>query len=87
MKSKDRATVVVQEVCNDFFEQLSANMDDDDIEVLNQLIEHEHELGRRSVLEHPPQIKITIEGGVLQEVEGLPEGWSYELNDLDDQGA
>lgn len=29
------------------------------------------------------EIKITIEGGVLQNVEGLPEGWTYELNDLD----
>lgn len=33
------------------------------------------------------KIKITIEGGFLQDVEGMPEGWTYELNDLDNQEA
>lgn len=32
-------------------------------------------------------IIITIEGGCLRDVEGLPEGWTYTLNDLDDLEA
>lgn len=85
MRSKDRATAVIAEVCNDLFEKLSASMDDEDVDTMNEMIELEHELGRREVLEHPPKIKITIEGGVLQDVEGLPEGWLYELDDKDNE--
>ena len=28
-------------------------------------------------------IKITVQGGVVVEVEGLPPGYDYEINDLD----
>ena len=28
-------------------------------------------------------IKITIKGGAVQSVDGLPEAWQYEINDLD----
>lgn len=28
-------------------------------------------------------IKITIKGGAVQDVDGLPEAWQYEINDLD----
>ena len=30
-------------------------------------------------------IIITIEGGCVTDVSGLPDGYDYELNDLDDQ--
>lgn len=29
-------------------------------------------------------IKIIIEGGIVQDVHNLPEGWSYEVDDLDE---
>ena len=28
-------------------------------------------------------INIVVEGGVVQEVDGLPEGWTYTIEDLD----
>lgn len=30
-----------------------------------------------------PIIKITVEGGVVTDVENLPDGWLYEINDKD----
>ena len=30
------------------------------------------------------KIIITVEGGVVVDVEGLPEGWTHEINDLDE---
>lgn len=34
--------------------------------------------------EEKGNIIITVRGGVVQDVEGLPEGWSYTLKDYDD---
>ena len=31
----------------------------------------------------PKSIHITLEDGVLEEVEGLPPGWDYEFRDVD----
>lgn len=30
-----------------------------------------------------PTITITVEGGVVTDVRGLPKGWDYELDDHD----
>lgn len=30
-----------------------------------------------------PTIRIEVEGGLVQEVKGLPDGWDYEVADFD----
>jgi len=40
----------------------------------------------RKALDNPalrPTIIIEVEGGCVQDVHGLPEGWAYELDDRD----
>jgi len=32
-------------------------------------------------------IVITVEGGIVQDVDGLPDGYSYEVRDYDIEGA
>ncbi len=32
-----------------------------------------------------PTIHVYVEGGVVQSVEGVPEGWDVEIHDADDE--
>lgn len=38
--------------------------------------------GKLSPIKHPT-ITITVKGGMVQDVAGLPEGWLYEIDDQD----
>ena len=42
--------------------------------------------GIQPVMENP-EIRATVEGGVLQEITGRPEGWKYTVVDLDMDGG
>lgn len=72
---------IILEALQDYRKWFEENSDPawtEKIELIDQVIES---------IRKPDIIKITISGGCLQDVEGIPSGYDYELNDLDNKEA
>ena len=54
-----------------------------DLDELNTLDDEETKLINKIINDSEKTIVITVEGGCVIDVENLPEGFSYSVNDLD----